>query len=90
MPWGPGKLRALTNRAVIGFGIISYSAYFWHFFWIEFLRWQVPTEVGQLSWSLAVIGLTIASSAITYRFIERPGIRLGAILAGSQTRIIRP
>ena len=76
-----GKLSALANRAVIGFGVISYSAYFWHFFWIELLRWEVPTADEQLSWSLAVIGLTIASSALTYRFFERPGIRLGAIVA---------
>jgi exopolysaccharide production protein ExoZ len=82
-----GQLRALTNRAVIGLGVISYSAYFWHFFWIEFLHWEVPTAAGRLSWSLAVIGLTIASSAITYRFVERPGIRLGAILARSQSEI---
>jgi peptidoglycan/LPS O-acetylase OafA/YrhL len=54
------------------------------FFWIELLRWEAPTAAGQLSWSLAVIGLTIVSSAITYRFIERPGIRLGATLAASQ------
>lgn len=80
-----GKMSALTNRAVIGLGVISYSAYFWHFFWIELLRWEAPTAAGQLSWTLAVIGLTIVSSAITYRFIERPGIRLGAILAASQS-----
>jgi exopolysaccharide production protein ExoZ len=82
-----GQLRALANRAVVGLGVISYSAYFWHFFWIEFLRWEAPTAAGRLSWSLAVIGLTIAASAITYRFVEWPGIRLGAILARSQSEI---
>jgi peptidoglycan/LPS O-acetylase OafA/YrhL len=80
-----GKLSALTNRVVISFGVISYSAYFWHFFWIILLHWEAPTAAGQLFWSLAVIGLTIASSAITYRFIERPGIRLGAIVARLQS-----
>lgn len=76
-----GQFRVLTNRIVVGLGVVSYSAYFWHFFWIELLGWAQPDAVGGLGWSVSVIALTVAASALTYLLVERPGIRIGAVLA---------
>lgn len=66
--------RALNNRAVIYTGNISYSLYLWHWPIIMFVRAFFPRE--QILIPTALL-LTIALSAISYRYVERPILASG-------------
>ena len=58
-------------------GIVSYSAYFWHFFLIGLTQLMMP-QFGGVWHVVFVVIITFGASFVTYRIIERPGIRLGA------------
>jgi exopolysaccharide production protein ExoZ len=89
-----GERRFMVNRVTKYIGKVSYSAYFWHFPVLGLLSHSVfslfaSTMPGwvhfMLIFSVATV-LTIAISAITYRFVEAPMISLGRQLAKMLTR----
>ena len=65
----------LTNRILVGIGLISYPLYLWHWPLLSFAR---ILERGQPEWhiSLFCIAIAFVLSLLTYFFIERP-IRFG-------------
>ncbi len=79
---GSGRLQFLVNRPICAVGLISYSAYFWHFFVLEISAWLFPTQ-NRVETTVLVIGVTLALSTLTYLSVERPMMRLGARLAQS-------
>ncbi len=62
----------------MGLGTISYSVYLLH----PPVQAIVPIWRNPIYSLLAMLGLTIAVSACTYRFIEQPGIALGKRIYG--------
>ena len=70
-------------------GVISYSIYLFHpVVFAAILLWlnRLPPDSWWRSWHLgfyvlAILAITIAVSALIYRFVERPSIRLGRRLA---------
>ncbi|WP_420862175.1 acyltransferase family protein [Algirhabdus cladophorae] len=61
----------LSNRVLVGFGLLSYSAYLWHqpIFAFARLRSPLPPDAPLL---LALIVLTFVLAWGTWRFVERP------------------
>lgn len=80
VPWS-----ALVNRLTLFLGTISYSLYLAHptvvYLLIPIYRrvydWPTSTAVKFGSCALITIALASLISAITYRWIEQPGMRLG-------------
>lgn len=69
----PGTLTGalLGSRPFVGLGLISYSAYLWHWPLFTFARYRSPAEPS--AWLVAI--LTVATFALAYlswRFVERP------------------
>lgn len=79
---GNGKLGLLVNRPICAIGLISYSAYFWHFIVIALAEKYLPYLVG-LDRFVLVVFVTFVLSTLTYLAIERPMMRLGARLASA-------
>lgn len=77
---GPARLspaRALETRPVVFLGLISYSAYLWHWpvmLWLKDHGFMTHGWTGVFANLALVAGLTIALSALTYRFVERPAM----------------
>jgi peptidoglycan/LPS O-acetylase OafA/YrhL len=75
---GPHTLvngRLLSNRLMVGLGKISYPIYLWHWPLIAFARIREGGDVGPpVRWAL--IAVSIALSALTYMYVEKP-IRFG-------------
>ncbi|GII79985.1 hypothetical protein Sru01_49670 [Sphaerisporangium rufum] len=74
--------RRRLPRFLVWTGLISYSLYLLHhpllklFTWITGdLRWS-PWYV-QIPAAVAFVALILAAAALAYRFVERPGLRLG-------------
>lgn len=69
--WNRGGLaRLLSLRPAVWIGLISYSAYLWHWPLLAFLRYgrsEIEPELG-----VVVFALTIALAWATYRFVEQP------------------
>ncbi len=69
--WNQGGLaRLLSLRPAVWIGLISYSAYLWHWPLLAFLRYG-RSEIGPVA-GVLVFGLTIALAWATYRFVEQP------------------
>jgi peptidoglycan/LPS O-acetylase OafA/YrhL len=83
-----GKLEPLVNRLICGIGLVSYSAYFWHFIVIAISEKYFPLFTSHELAAL-VVPVTLALSTLTYLAIEKPTIRLGARLA-SAVFVVRP
>jgi peptidoglycan/LPS O-acetylase OafA/YrhL len=79
---GNGKLEPLVNRPICAIGLISYSAYFWHFMVLAISVRYLP-DFTDLERAALVIPVTLALSALTYRAIEKPMMRSGARLAST-------
>ncbi|MDF1781866.1 MAG: acyltransferase family protein [Alcanivoracaceae bacterium] len=62
--------KVLGSKLFVWIGLISYSAYLWHFPIFAFAR-TFYTQVTEL-FSLSLIVLTLIFSVISYRFIEQP------------------
>jgi peptidoglycan/LPS O-acetylase OafA/YrhL len=62
--------RTLSLRPLVFVGLVSYSAYLWHWPLLAFYRYGHGT-VGP-SAGLVIFGLTLALAALTYRFVEQP------------------
>ena len=77
---GPGALvnrHLLSNRLLVGVGLISYPLYLWHWPLLTFAR-IVVGETPSPKIRLAAVILSFVLSFVTYRFLERP-IRLGQL-----------
>jgi peptidoglycan/LPS O-acetylase OafA/YrhL len=81
-------LEFLVNRPICGIGLISYSAYFWHFMVIAVSE-KYLTSLTELERDALVISVTLMLSTLTYLAIEKPMMRLGARLA-SNVIVVRP
>jgi peptidoglycan/LPS O-acetylase OafA/YrhL len=63
--------RLLSNRQLVGVGLISYSAYLWHQPLLAFARYRSLTEppIGIL---LGICALTFCLAYLSWRFVEIP------------------
>ncbi|MFO0690669.1 MAG: acyltransferase family protein [Myxococcota bacterium] len=69
--FAPGRLsRLLALRPMVWIGLLSYSAYLWHWPLLAFLRYGHP-DFGPLA-GMAVFALTFVLAWATYRFVEQP------------------
>jgi peptidoglycan/LPS O-acetylase OafA/YrhL len=61
----------LSNKWMVGLGLISYPLYLWHWVLLSFIR---ITESGEVTWEIRVIliAISIILSILTYQFIEKP------------------
>jgi peptidoglycan/LPS O-acetylase OafA/YrhL len=85
----PGTLvhKILCNKAIVGIGLISYSAYLWHQPLIAFSRNQFSVPDGNLvmfSLMLASLGLAY----ISYRFVEKPFRSRGGTVTLSRNFVV--
>lgn len=62
--------RLLSIRSLVGIGLVSYSAYLWHWPILAFLRYAYVDMTGQLA--AGVIFVTFAFAVFSYFFVERP------------------
>jgi peptidoglycan/LPS O-acetylase OafA/YrhL len=85
-----GGGRILVNAPIRYIGMVSYSAYFWHFSVLELIGRAVdPLDIGHVSptWPYffgvlaAATALTVLGATVTFRLVEMPMIRLGRRLA---------
>jgi peptidoglycan/LPS O-acetylase OafA/YrhL len=80
LPAVAGTPRLLTWRPVALLGLVSYGIYLWHQAVVESLIEHTGWNLFQAPFSLllpAVVLLTAAVAALSYRLVERPGISLG-------------
>ena len=80
--------RALSNRALVGLGLVSYGVYLYH--WPLFL-WLSPERTGLSGVPLFAlrIGATLAIAVGSYYLIEQP-VRTGRSLRGTWPRVVAP
>jgi peptidoglycan/LPS O-acetylase OafA/YrhL len=74
-------LRVLETRPVIWIGLVSYSVFLWHGPIVRWLAGHDLVLAGRLGFAvntLFLLALTLAFSAVTYRFVEEPALRLKA------------
>jgi peptidoglycan/LPS O-acetylase OafA/YrhL len=83
---GKNQLSFLVNRTICALGLISYSAYFWHFFMLAVIQWLLP-GLNIVAFTMTTLSATIVMSAITYLIIERPMIKFGAALASRKQTV---
>ncbi|HNS44330.1 MAG TPA: acyltransferase, partial [Alphaproteobacteria bacterium] len=62
--------KILSNRFVVGIGLISYSAYLWHQPLFVFARYKLEAPSLMLMSGLGVLSLILAS--ITWYYVEKP------------------
>ncbi len=62
---------AMSNRLLVGIGLISYSAYLWHQPLFAFARYNSLTEL-PISWIAGLFGLTFSLAYLSWRFVEKP------------------
>ena len=69
--WYQGGLaRLLSLRPMVWIGLVSYSAYLWHWPLLSFLRYG-HARIGPLS-GLVVFALTFVLAWLSYRYVEQP------------------
>lgn len=74
-----GIRRALSSRALVWFGSISYGIYLWHTIWLRQVeQWVSAGQYpgGVVAVLAAVLALTVATAAISFETIEKPAMRL--------------
>ncbi len=77
---GAGLNRALlSNRLLVGIGLISYPLYLWHWPLLSFARIFRSAPLG-VERTVAALLAALVLAWLTYRFIERP-IRFGTLIA---------
>ena len=70
---GPETLayRVLTLKPLVTVGLMSYSIYLWHQPLFVLARHATRSDLGA-PLAAILVGLTLALSSVTYRFVERP------------------
>jgi peptidoglycan/LPS O-acetylase OafA/YrhL len=68
---GTPAFRILSNRIVVGFGLISYSLYLWHFPLLVFARHQALIEES-IVLKLLLCALAVIIAYASWYFVERP------------------
>lgn len=63
--------RLLANRALVGIGLVSYSAYLWHQPILVFAKHRSLAEPSQWVYLLLII-LTFLMAYVSWRFVEKP------------------
>lgn len=76
----PGTLagRLLVSRALVGIGLVSYSAYLWHQPLLSFARHRSFTEPNNMVVGLIIV-LTFGLAYLTWRYVEQPFRQKNAI-----------
>jgi peptidoglycan/LPS O-acetylase OafA/YrhL len=64
--------RALSAKALVFLGLISYSLYLWHWPILAFLRQGYGTVHLPLSIASAAISLSVVLAIVSWRYVERP------------------
>ena len=64
--------RILGSRALVGIGLISYSAYLWHVPLLAFGRIASLTETLTLSMTAVLVAATFLLGYLSWRFVEAP------------------
>lgn len=61
----------LSNKLMVGIGLISYPLYLWHWLILSFIR---ITQSGEVSWwvRLCAIIFALILALLTYRYVEKP------------------
>ena len=80
LPAVAGAPRVLTLRVVVFLGLVSYGIYLWHQLVVDLLTAHTGWDSFRTPFSAllpVVVLITVAVSAVTYRFVEWPGITLG-------------
>lgn len=76
--------RALSSRAIVYLGEISYSVYLLHWILIEIGYWICQTEHLKIRWRLMFACITLAVMApASFRYIEEPARRWGRRVAAT-------
>ena len=75
-----GKL--LGSKPFVLIGLVSYSAYLWHFPIMSLFRIAQGSLHIPHKWALIIFILTFVLSAITYRYVERPFRSKNSISSG--------
>ncbi len=60
----------LAFKPLVAIGLLSYSAYLWHWPLLAFYRYE-HAEISQVA-AWAILGLTFVLAALSYRLVERP------------------
>jgi peptidoglycan/LPS O-acetylase OafA/YrhL len=68
--------RLLGNRAFVGIGLVSYSAYLWHQPLFAFARLRSMDEFGQLEFLMLSV-LTFVLAYFSWKYVETPFRRTG-------------
>jgi peptidoglycan/LPS O-acetylase OafA/YrhL len=64
--------RALSNKAMIFFGLISYSLYLWHWPVIVLLKQTMLRKHLSIAWQVAALLISILLAWLSWRYVERP------------------
>ena len=83
-PTLPGRI--LSLRMLVGIGLVSYSLYLWHWPILVFYRHYNNGLMPDTATSLAMLVVTLSISVASWRFVERPFRRPGA-MTGRTVRI---
>lgn len=74
--------RLLSLRPVVFLGLISYSLYLWHWPILSFARYWAVRELDH-SETAALLAVSVALAALSWRFVERPfRVRNGVLARG--------
>jgi peptidoglycan/LPS O-acetylase OafA/YrhL len=71
----------LSTPIPVGFGLISYSLYLWHWPTLVIARGLVGSVHIGLVWATAVIAFSLLMAYLSWRYVERP-FRKGPAMAG--------
>jgi peptidoglycan/LPS O-acetylase OafA/YrhL len=73
------RSRAFDSHPIAAVGLVSYSVFLWHGPVIDYLREHDHTSSGRTGFlaNLAIVlTITFFLSLVTYRYVERPALRL--------------
>lgn len=68
--------RELSRKPLVGVGLVSYSAYLWHWPLLAFYRYG-HAQIGPLA-ALGLFALTFACAYLSHRYVETPARRSSA------------
>ena len=73
--------KVLSANAVVGIGLISYSAYLWHQPLLAFARIHQNSVEIELTAKFIIVGVTLLLAALSFNYIERPFRTKGKVSA---------